>query len=158
MIPRCFVILAIATLMVGCNSWDSRPGHFIQGTNATAGVSAFIVTNGWNLSTNAEDLWHWEDLQPHYIHGLPWSKYKNQKFPALTYGGILYVLSNPGWHGDYAGVAYNPQTNRFPTLDGFGFKPIGGHWYVWCLPELPGGMYLPQIYEGDVTNTASKPN
>jgi hypothetical protein len=158
MIPRCFLILAIAFLMVGCNRWDSKPGHYMQGTNAMAGVSAFIVTYGWDSSTNDEDLWHWEDLQPHYVHGLPWSKYKNQQFPALTHDGILYVLSNPGWHHDYGGVAYNPQTNRFPTLDGFGFKPIGGHWYVWCMPELLGGMYLPQIYEGDAPDAASKPN
>ena len=112
-----------------------------------AGVSAFIATNGWNMSTNVEDLWHWEDLQLHYIHELPWTRYKNQQFPALTHDGILYVLSNPGWHHDYGGVAYNPQTNRFPAFEGFGFKPIGGHWYVWCILELSGGSNLPQIYK-----------
>ena len=147
MILRCFTILAVAALIVGCNSWDSKPGRYIRDTNAMADVSAFVALNGWNMSTNVEDLWHWEDLPPHYIRGLPWTKFKNQQFPALTHDGILYVLSNPGWHHDYAGIAYNPQTNRFPTLDGFGFKAIGGHWYVWCMPELFGGMNLPQIYE-----------
>lgn len=112
-----------------------------------AGVSTFIVAHGWNSSTNVEDLWHWEGLGPNYIHGLPWSDLKNQQFQALRYVGILYVLSSPGWHGDYGGVAYDPKTNRFPKLEGFGFKPIGNHWYVWCMPELPGGMKLPQIYE-----------
>ena len=112
-----------------------------------AGVSAFITTYGWNSSTNDEDLYRWEDLQPHYIHDLPWTRYENQQFPALTHGEILYVLSNPGWHHDYGGVAYNPQTNHFPAWEGFGFKPIGGHWYVWCIPELSGGMNLPKIYE-----------
>jgi hypothetical protein len=147
MIPRCFAILAVASLMLGCNRWDSKPGHYVRGTNAMVAVSGFIATYGWNSTTNVEDLWHWEDLQPHYVHDLPWTRYKNQQFPALTHDGILYVLSNPGWHHDYGGVAYNPQINRFPVFEGFGFKPIGGHWYVWCIPELSGGMNLPQIYE-----------
>jgi hypothetical protein len=147
MVPRCFAILLVATLLVGCNGWDSKPGHYIRSTNAIVDVSAFITTYGWNSSTNVEDLWHWEDLQPHSIHGLPWSRLKNQQYPALTHDGILYVLSNPGWHGDYGGVAYNPQTNRFPSFEGLGFKPIGSHWYVWGIPELSGGMNLPQIYE-----------
>jgi hypothetical protein len=147
MIPRCFAFFTIAILMVGCNRWDSKPGHYVRGTNAMAGVSTFIVTYGWNSSTNVEDLWHWDNLHPHYIQGVPWSRLESQQFPALTHDGILYVLSNPGWHGDYGGVAYNPQTNRFPKLDGFGFKPIGDHWYVWGMPELSGGMHLPQIYE-----------
>ncbi|SRR5579862_776386 len=143
----CVAISAIATLLVGCNRWDSKPGHYIEGTNAMAEVSAFIATNGWNMSTNVEDLWSWEDLHPNYIHGCPWTKIKDQEFPAFTYGGILYVLSNPGWHHDYGGVAYNPMTNRFPTFEGFGFKSIGSHWYVWCSIELSGGSHLPQIYE-----------
>ncbi|HWD92468.1 MAG TPA: hypothetical protein VG938_08965 [Verrucomicrobiae bacterium] len=132
--------MAIAALTVGCNRWDRKPGRYIQGTNAMTGVSAFIATNGWTMSTNVENLWRWEDIQPHYIHGLPWTKLKNQEFQALTYEGILYVLSNEGWHHDYGGVAYNPRTNRFPSIEeGFGFKPIGGHWYVWVIPELSVG-------------------
>jgi len=147
MMPRSFAILAVAILTVGCNRWDSKPGYYIRGTNATASVSAFIATYGWNSSTNDEDLYRWEDLQLHNIHDLPWSRYKGQEFPALTHDGIFYVLSNPGWHHDYGGVAYNPQTNHFPAWEGFGFKPIGDHWYVWCIPELSGGMNLPHIYE-----------
>jgi hypothetical protein len=146
MIPRCLVVLAVAILMVGCNRWDSKPGHFVRGTNAVAGVSAFIASYGWNSSTNDEDLDRWEDLKPHYIHDLPWSKLRDQQFQALTHDGILYVLSNPGWHHDYGGVAYNPTTNRFPEVMLNGFKPIGGHWYVWCSLEFnPQG--LPKIYE-----------
>jgi hypothetical protein len=126
--------------------WDDTPSPNIRGTNALAGVSAFIATYGWNSSTNDEDLDRWEDLQPHYIRDLPWTQYKGRKFQALTYDGILYVLSNPGWHHDYGGVAYNPTTNRFPALMLNGFKPIGGHWYVWCSLEFnPQG--LPKIYE-----------
>ena len=147
MIRRCFVILAVTFLAVGCNQWERKPGHYVRSTNEMAGVSAFIAAYGWNSSTNDEDLYRWEDLQIHYAHDLPWSKLRNQQIPALTHGGILYVLSNPGWHGDYGGVAYNPQTNRFPDWEGIGFKPIGGHWYVWCVLELSGGSNLPKIYE-----------
>lgn len=145
MISRGFSILLIASLLVGCSRWDSKPGHYIQGTNAVAGVSAFISKYGWNMSTNDADLWSWEALPPRNIGGLPWSKYKGKKFPALTRDGILYVLSNPGWHHDYGGVAYNPSTNRFPDfLEGF--EPIGNHWYVWCITEFQG-YNLPKKYE-----------
>jgi hypothetical protein len=149
MIPRCSAVLVVAILTVGCGRWDSQPGHLVQDTNAMAGVSVFIATYGWNSSTNDEDLGRWGDgnFQMHYIQDVPWSGLRNQQLPALTHDGILYVLSKPGWHGDYAGVAYNPQTNRFPAWEGIGFKPIGGHWYVWGVPELPGGMHLPKIYE-----------
>jgi hypothetical protein len=126
------------------NRWDHVPAPNIA-PGAMTSVSEFIAANGWNMSTNENDLWRWEDLNPHYIQNLPWRRYKNQQFQALTYNGILYVLSNPGWHHDYAGVAYNPATNEFPdNLDGF--KPIGGHWYVWCNLEFhPSG--LPKKYE-----------
>lgn len=147
MIPRCFAVLAVAILMFGCNQWGSNPGHYVRGANAMADVSHFIATYGWNSSTNDEDLGRWEDLQPQYIHDLPWSRLRNQQIQALTHGGILYVLSDPGWHHDYGGIAYNPQTNRFPEWDGIGFKPIGEHWYVWGIPELSGGMHMPKIYE-----------
>ena len=147
MISRYSVVLFIAIFMVGCKNhkWDATPPPDIRGTNALVGVSVFIATYGWNMSTNVQDLWRWEDLQPYYIHDLPWTRYKNQQFQALTYDGILYVLSNPGWHHDYGGVAYNPKTNHFPEyLEGF--KPIGGHWYVWCITEFEG-HHLPKIYE-----------
>lgn len=128
------------------NHWDhvvSSPN--ITGPEAMAGVSKFIAAYGWNMSTNEDDLWSWEDLNPCYIHDLPWKKYKDQQFQALTCNGILYVLSNPGWHHDYAGVAYNPTTNQFPArMDGF--KPIGGHWYVWCNLEFHPSD-LPKKYE-----------
>ena len=147
-IQSCFVILAIATLMVGCgiHRWDSTPSLNIRGTNATAGVSGFIAAYGWNSYTNDEDLYRWEDLQSHYIQDLPWTRYKNQQFPAPTHDGILYVLSKPGWHHDYGGVANNPQTNHFPMFVD-GFKPIGDHWHVWCIVELSGGSHLPKLYE-----------
>jgi hypothetical protein len=147
MIPRCFAILAVAILMVGCNRWDSKPGDYVRDTNAMTDVSQFVSTFGWNSSTNVEDLYRWEILQPHYIHDLPWSTLRNQKIQALTHGGILYVLSNAGWYHDYAGIAYNPQTNRFPAGIGLCFKPIGEHWYVWAMPDLRVGKNLPKTYE-----------
>jgi hypothetical protein len=147
MIPRCFAILAVAMLMVGCNRWDSKPGQYVRGTNAIADVSQFISGYGWNSSTNCQDLHRWENLQPHYIHDLPWSRLRNQQIQALTHGGILYVLSNAGWYHDYAGIAYNPQTNRFPAEEGICFKPIGEHWYVWAISEASARKNMPKIYE-----------
>lgn len=143
----CVLAYPGAVLLLGLNRWDRKPGHYVSDSNAMAGVSTFISTYGWNSSTNDDDLDRWEDLQPRFIQDLPWSKYRHQQIQALTHDGILYVLSNPGWHHDYGGIAYNPQTNHFPDWEGFGFKPIGGHWYVWCCPELSGGMNLPKIYE-----------
>jgi len=148
MILRYFTILVVPIFLVGCNRWESKPGHYIQGTNAMAGVSAFIAAYGSNSSTNDEDLGRWGDgnFKMHFVYDLPWSKLRNRSFPALTHDGIFYVLSNPGWHGDYGGVAYNPTTNRFPELMLNGFKPIGGHWYVWCSLEFnPQGLL--KIYE-----------
>ena len=127
------------------NRWDHVRAPNITGPGAMAGVSKFIAAYGWNISTNEDDPWRWEDLNPRYIHNLPWRRYKDQQFQALTHHGILYVLSDPGWHHDYAGVTYNPTTNAFPAIMD-GFKRIGGHWYVWCILEFhPDG--LPKKYE-----------
>jgi hypothetical protein len=144
-LPWCFTIFAVVSLMGGCGirRWDSTPSPNISGTNAMAGVSTFIATYGWNASTNEEDLYHWNGLQSHYIHDLPWTQFTNQQFQALTHKGILYVLTNPGWD-DYSGVAYNPQTNHFPAFIE-GFKPIGSHWYVWCI--MPPRNKWPKLYE-----------
>ena len=107
-----------------------------------AAVEAFIATNGWNMQTNGSPFWEGRSKM---IRGLPWRSMSRQEFVAVTEGGILYVLSNPGSHHDCAGVAYNPLTNRFaPTIRGF--KPIGGHWYVWIQPEFQS-LTFPQQYE-----------
>lgn len=132
--------------MVGCaNKWDVPDPPDILGTNAMAGVQQFIVTNGWNMCTNDDDLANWDKLTPEYIHDLPWTKFKGHQFPAITCGGILYVLTAPGWHGDYGGVAYNPMTNHFPASVE-GFRTVGGHWYVWSSLEFPPSG-LPKKYE-----------
>jgi hypothetical protein len=115
----------------------------MNGSNAMAGVSTFIASYGWNASTNEDDLSRWDDIQSRHIRDLPWNRYTNQQFKALTHDRILYVLTNPGWD-HYAGIAYNPQTNHFPPIID-GFKPIGNHWYVWCI--MPPGSKWPKVYE-----------
>lgn len=146
--------MAVAVLMVGCSRWDSTPGNYVRDTNAMVEVSHFISTYGWNSSTNEGDLHRWENIppnypfQPRYIYDLPWSGLRNQKFQALTHGGILYVLSDPdGWKRYCGGIAYNPQTNRFPAKEGIMFKPIGEHWYVWNISEVSTMTNMPRIYE-----------
>lgn len=143
----CYLSIALtAVFLAGCtDKWDSAGHPNVQGTNAMSGVSNFIAANGWNMCTNSDYLANWDNLSPRQIAGLPWTKYKNKQFWAVTCDGILYVLSAPGWHGDYGGVAYNPTTNHFPvSIEGF--KSVGDHWYVWCSFEFaPSG--LPKEYE-----------
>jgi hypothetical protein len=135
--------IAVAYLLAGCGKrWDAMSGPNIEGTNAMAAVEAFVATNGWNMQSNGPPFEvtgrPWK-----LISGLPWKSLRNREFRAVTQKGILYVLSNPGWHHDSAGVAYNPQTNRFgPTIRGF--KPIGGHWYVWFQPEFQSHTFTQQ--------------
>ena len=133
---KLLLISLVAALLVGCtDTWKSVSSPDVQGSNALASVTAFVATNGWNMHTN-EGCIFWEDLQTkHLITGLPWAAWKGKEFEALTRGGILYVLLDSGWHHDYSGVAYNPNTNRFPDCIR-GFKPVGAHWYVWAQPEF----------------------
>lgn len=126
--------------------WDEVPPPTITGSNALDYIAAFIATNGWDLETNAGLIVDGtERMKP--LRGLPWAVIQNREFPAVTHGGILYVMFN-GWHHDCNGVAYNPNTNAFaPGIRGF--KHIGQHWYVWAQPEFP--TKLVQEYEGHKT-------
>ena len=118
----------------------SRPD--ISGTNAMTAVESFIATNGWNMQTSGPPF-EVGGRRWRIIRGLPWKGLRDQEFRAVTQRGVLYVLSNPGWHHDSAGVAYNPHTNRFgPTIRGF--KPVGGHWYVWFQPEFQSHTFTQQ--------------
>jgi hypothetical protein len=129
-----FILLTI--LLAGCiPRWDDMPPPDIEGKDIMKGVSEFIATNGWAMSTNTGEL-YFNDHEAKLIHNLPWRKFKNKQFPAWTQSGILYVISNPGWHDDYGGVAYNPNTNKFST-DIECFKQIGSHWYVWWTTDTP---------------------
>jgi len=130
------VLMAIIsiTLLSGCGRrWDTGSSPDISDVNAMVSVEEFIVTNGWDMQSNGPPFElgrrYWKE-----IRGLPWKDMRDEQYPAVTQNGILYVLSNPGWHHDSGGLAYNPRTNRFaPTVRGF--KPIGLHWYVWFQPE-----------------------
>jgi hypothetical protein len=133
-------ILLTMLSLVGCTpTWEKTKAPDITGTNALASVFSFVATNGWDSysETNTYIFWTEEEdgKQPHYISGLPWKRLHDQRFWALTSGGILYVLLGDEFHHDYYGVAYNPTTNHFPEWIR-GFKPIGGHWYVWAQPEF----------------------
>jgi hypothetical protein len=125
--------------------WDEVPGPTMQNSNDMASIESFIKVNGWNMETNR--LLFDSSLEPvniKPISGLPWKVIQKREFPATTENGILFVLFN-GWHHNSSGVAYNPDTNAFPSSLA-GFKPIGAHWYVWVLPEDP--IELTKKYEG----------
>lgn len=135
-----FVIASV--LLAGCGGgrWDSISPPDIKTPVALAAVEAFVATNGWNMQPIGPVF---EGGAGRMIRGLPWKKLKAGEFPALSQGGVLYVLTNPGWHHDSAGVAYNPQTNNFgPNIRGF--KPIGDHWYVWIQPEFQSLTFIQQ--------------
>lgn len=140
------VLLSIPEVLTGCGyRWDAMSSApDIPGTNGLASVEAFITTNGWNMQPKGRIF----EVDVHLsktIGGLPWKNWRKREFEAVTQNGILYVLSNPGWHHDYAGVAYNPQTNKFgSTIDCF--RPIGGHWYVWFEGEFQPSI-VTQQYE-----------
>lgn len=127
--------------------WYEVPAPTITNSSAMSSVNAFIVTNGWNMATN-DDIFG--ELFPSAtpmkpIRGLPWPALKDREFMAVTHNGVFYVKFT-GWHHNYSGVAYNPNTNSFAA--GIrGFKPIGNHWYAWAQPEDPADGW-PQIYEG----------
>jgi hypothetical protein len=83
--------------------------------------------------------------KPKPLRGLPWEAIRDRDFPAVTHSNILYVMLN-GWHHAVDGVAYNPNTNRFPSAIR-GFEHLGNHWYAWAHPEDP--ITLLQVYEGE---------
>ncbi len=136
-------LLTVLVLLSGCGGWDAMSPPDIHGTNALASVQAFVATNGWNMQTSGPPFE--ANVSPGQLSGIPWKKFTGQQLPALTQGGILYVVTERGFHHDLIGVAFNPQTNRFgPTIRGF--RPLGEHWYVWTQPEFQS-MVLMQKYE-----------
>jgi hypothetical protein len=130
-------------LLAGCGGgWDSTAPPDMQSSNAMAAVQSFIATNGWNMQPNGPPF-ESDGRVSKNIGGLPWQRFNGQQFPAVTQSGILYVLTAPGWHHDLAGVAFNPQTNKFAATVR-GFKPIGGHWYCWFQPEFQSHTFTQQ--------------
>jgi hypothetical protein len=132
-------------LLGGCGgTWDKMPPPNISGPGSLKGVESFIAENGWEMQPKGEGV-HPEAGNWKPVRGLPWKNLKDHEFLAVTQDGILYVASNPGWHHDWGGVAYNPEKKRF-SRSIVGFKPIGGHWYVWAIPEFPD-IKLAREYE-----------
>ena len=135
-------LMAVA-LLSGCGRWDDMSPPDIQGTNALASIDAFVASHGWNMQTSGPPFEG--KIRAVLITGIPWNKLRGQQLPAVTQGGILYVVTQEGFHHDLTGVAFNPQTNKFgPTIRGF--RPLGDHWYVWTQPEFQS-MTLAQKYE-----------
>jgi hypothetical protein len=117
----------------------------IPGKKGMVAVDAFIDTNGWEMSSSPV-AFAFGLSRSASLKGLPWKKLANREYPALTCGGVLYVVLD-GWHHDVTGVAYNPKTNAFaPGV--IGFKPLANHWYVWTFAELGDSVKLTQRYEG----------
>ena len=136
---------AALTACIGCGppGWEIMSAPDVQGTNAMAAVDSFVATNGWNMSMSPFDF-AYGVTNPPVLKGLPWRKFRDRGYPALTHGGILYVALE-GFHHDVIGVAYNPNTNAFdPTV--MGFKPLADHWYVWTMCDPP--LKLTRKYEG----------
>ena len=131
--------------------WHEVPPPDITNRSAMAAINAFIATNGWRMlegfSMTEDRPFSFAKARP--IRGLPWGAIREREFFALTHNGILYVVFS-GSHHDYNGVAFNPQTNKFPDRIQ-GFISLGGHWYSWVHPEdwrRPGDPPIRQEYEG----------
>ncbi|HYG35686.1 MAG TPA: hypothetical protein VEC99_12920, partial [Clostridia bacterium] len=138
------------TALTGCAppAWERMDAPDITGKSAIAAVDGFVATNGWNMNISPFALFRPGGGQQGRLRGLPWSELAESSYPALTSKGILYVaLSSSG--NRVTGVAYNPNTNRFPKIVA-GFKPLADHWYVWTLlAEDPATRpKLTQRYEG----------
>ena len=109
-------------------------------------VNAFTATNGWNMYAGEALIFIQAGSKEMAIKGLPWEVIKDRQFMAVTHEHILYVELR-GFGGECDGIAYNPQTNKFPgTITGF--KPIGDHWYVWKQTMRPD-QDKESYYEGE---------
>jgi hypothetical protein len=150
-----FILVAGAVAMTGCApppDWERMENPDIKGKTGMAAVDNFVDANGWNMNKSPFALFSPGGGRQGRLRGLPWSRLTNSTCPALTSKGILYVAlrsSGNGVTGDVTGVAYNPNTNRFPK-EVAGFKPLADHWYVWTLlAEDPATRAkLTRRYEG----------
>ncbi len=124
--------------------WERTPPPKLDEPEAMASVVAFIATNGWHMQTNvALDFVDRNGKRP--ISGLPWLAAQGREYPATTRDGVLYVRLHT-WGLEDSGVAYNPQTNRFPPAV-VGFKPLGDCWYTWLQSTEQSGH--PRRYQGE---------
>lgn len=133
-----------AALPVRIADW---PAPQVSDTNRLRGVRGFVEEHGWSMH-EGEVFIIGMGVRTQPIKGLPWPEIADRTFPAVTRGGILYVVLN-GFAGESGGVAWNPRTNRFdPAINGF--KPLGDGWYYWkqtMSPPQPGG----RMYEGEAS-------
>ena len=111
---RRIAIFLTILAFIGCApKWEKTRGPDITGSNALASVFSFVATNGWDSYSKTNTYIFWAgDESPHYISGLPWKHMNGQQFPALTSGGVLYVLLG-GYHYDYYGVSIQPKHKPF---------------------------------------------
>jgi hypothetical protein len=146
-----FIMVAGVAAMTGCApppAWERMENPDLKGKTGMAAVDSFLATNGWNMNKSPFALFRSGGGRQELLQGLPWSSLTNSTYVALTSKGILYVgLTSSG--NSVSGVAYNPNTNRFPKIVA-GFKPLADHWYVWTLlGEDPATRpKLTQRYEG----------
>jgi hypothetical protein len=110
--------------------WDRIPPPNVRGPHSMDCVADFVATYGWEMrGPDDPALFAALDSKMRPITGLPWSRLRKRRLLAITSGGILYVPLE-GFGPESSGICYNPLTNHF--LESInGFKPIGGHWYVW---------------------------
>ena len=67
-----------------------------------------------------------EKMRP--LIGIPWKGLAQREYRAITCDGILYIPLR-AFGPESSGIAYNPHTNPFTTVNGF--VPVGGGWYAW---------------------------
>ena len=138
-------VVGTIILTMGCGppGWEAMSSPDLHETNAMAAVEGLLATNGWDMSLTPLDF-AFGVTKPPTLRGLPWRRYRDRAYPALSHGGILCVALE-GFHHDVIGVAYNPKTNAFhPAV--VGFKPLADHWYVWTSTDDP--VKLTKRYEG----------
>ena len=137
--------------MTGCApppDWERMENADIKGKTGMAAVDNFVDANGWNMNKSPFALLRPGGGRQGRLRGLPWRRLTDSTYSALTSRGILYVGLRYSGNG-VTGVAYNPNTNRFPR-EVAGFKPLADHWYVWAfLAEDPATRpKLTRRYEG----------
>lgn len=134
------LIIGMLALTACHRNWDAVDAPDLPGRNGRATVNKFIESYGWNMQRSGF-LFETNGKPARPIRGLPWKSLKDEQFPAVTCGGVLYVLLEKGPGANRSGVAYNPLTNLFvPSVRGY--RPIGSRWYVWVQPENQTYTYL----------------
>lgn len=139
-IVSALALIGMLALTACHRNWDEATAPDITGRGSMAPVHKFIESYGWNMQRSGF-LFETNGKPARLLRGLPWKEMQDKQYPAVTYGGVLYVLLERGPGGDRSGVAYNPLTNMFVSSVR-GYRPIGSRWYVWVQPENQSYTYL----------------